>query len=164
MAVPSFEQGTPQSHHAIERATDTLEADRHYLEKLRSVHNFGDAEENAQAPASLFRPSQKREEPIEDDMVQQLLSTEEADGLINLYRQMSVSFPFVIVPFGISAKELHASRPMLFLAILTVSSFKDHGRQMSLDAIYRKQLASRTIIHPRRTLGLVQSVLVYLSW
>ncbi|KAL1656065.1 hypothetical protein SLS61_001135 [Didymella pomorum] len=35
---------------------------------------------------------------------------------------------------------------------------------MSLDAIYRQELANRTIIRPRRNLGLVQSVLVYLSW
>jgi hypothetical protein len=35
---------------------------------------------------------------------------------------------------------------------------------MSLDTLFRKELAQRTIITPRRTLGLVQSLLVYLSW
>lgn len=153
-----------QPHQEIEQAQDSSEADRHYLERLRSVHSFGDREDIAQAPASLFRPSKKREAPIEDDLVQQLLSTGEADALTDEYRRMSTSFPFVVLPVGVSANELHASRPMLFLAILTVASWKDHPRQMSLDSTYRTELANRTIINPRRTLGLVQSVLVYLSW
>ncbi|KAH7091452.1 major facilitator superfamily domain-containing protein [Paraphoma chrysanthemicola] len=77
---------------------------------------------------------------------------------------MSTSFPFVVVPSSISAHELYAERPMLFLAIMTVASSRNHEQQMRLDAIYRRELAQRTIIAPRRTLGLVQSVLVYLSW
>ncbi|KAH7081339.1 major facilitator superfamily domain-containing protein [Paraphoma chrysanthemicola] len=77
---------------------------------------------------------------------------------------MSTSFPFVVAPSSISACELYAERPMLFLAIMTVASSRNHEQQMRLDAIYRRELAQRTIIAPRRTLGLVQSVLVYLSW
>ncbi|KAF1848711.1 MFS general substrate transporter [Cucurbitaria berberidis CBS 394.84] len=77
---------------------------------------------------------------------------------------MSASFPFVVLAPSISGKELHGSNPMLLLAILTVASWRDHQRQMLLDKIYRSELADRTLLHPRRTLGLVQSVLVYLSW
>jgi hypothetical protein len=140
------------------------EADRQYIEKIRSMHNFGDGEDLNNAPQSLFAPSKLREPPIEHPLVQQLLGTYEADTLLNGYGDMSASFPFVIVPPGITAHELHKDRPMLLLAMITAASSRDHTRQMSLDTIFRKELAERTIITPRRTLGLVQSVLVYLSW
>ncbi|CAO2653997.1 Nn.00g107300.m01.CDS01 [Neocucurbitaria sp. VM-36] len=163
--VPSsFEQDTTQAEKEIEQAPDNDEADRQYLKRIRSVHNFGDREETSQAPEGLFRSSQKLEAPIKNDLVEQILSSGEADCLLKEYRQMSTSFPFVILSPNISGNELHESRPMLLLAILTVASWKDHRRQMSLDTVYRNELATRTIIRPRRTLGLVQSVLVYLSW
>jgi hypothetical protein len=164
MPVPSFEPEEHRLDEEIENAPDNTEADRRYLQKLRSIHNFGDREDIGQAPASLFQPSKRPEAPIEDNLVRQMLATGEADNLLNEYRQMSASFPFVIIPQGVSSSELHESRPMLLLAILTVASWKDHQRQMSLDQVYRSELAERTIIRPRRTLGLVQSVLVYLSW
>lgn len=77
---------------------------------------------------------------------------------------MSDSFPFVPLASEIAAEQLHRDAPMLFLAMVTAASWRDHKRQMSLDAIYRQELANRTIIRPRRNLSLVQSVLVYLSW
>ncbi|KAF2113981.1 hypothetical protein BDV96DRAFT_106241 [Lophiotrema nucula] len=74
------------------------------------------------------------------------------------------SSPFVPIPFHVSARELSSAKPMLFLAILTVASWQDHQRQLALDRLYRTELAQRTIIQPRRTLSLLQSIVVYLSW
>jgi hypothetical protein len=148
----------------IEQAQDGAEADRQYLESIRSIHNFGDREVVGQAPDGIFRPSKRPEPPIEDDLVKQLLAIGKADVLLDQYREMSATFPFVILPHGVTGNELHETKPMLLLAILTVASWEDHTRQMKLDGIYRTELANRTIISPRRTLGLVQSVLVYLSW
>jgi hypothetical protein len=68
------------------------------------------------------------------------------------------------VPPNLTAQDLHHEKPMLCLAILTATSWQNHQRQMLLDVIYREELAHRTIISPKRTFGLVQSVLVYLSW
>ncbi|KAH7378333.1 hypothetical protein BKA66DRAFT_421360 [Pyrenochaeta sp. MPI-SDFR-AT-0127] len=165
MQVPSsFEQESIQQDQEIEQAHDGDEADRQYLNKIRSVHNFGDREDFSHPPESLFQPSQRREAPIDNELVQNILATSEADIMVDEYRQMSASFPFVVLPSKTSGSELHASKPMLFLAVLTVASWRDHRRQMSLDSIFRQELANRTIISPRRTLGLVQSVLVYLSW
>lgn len=161
---PSFEQDTTRPEEEIEQAPDPAEADRQYLERIRSVHRFGDREDIDQAPESLFQPSKKREKPIKNDLVEQILSTGEADSLLNEYRQMTASFPFVMLSPSISGNELHESKPILFLAIITVASWRDHRRQMSLDTIFRNELANRTIIRPHRTLSLVQSVLVYLSW
>jgi hypothetical protein len=77
---------------------------------------------------------------------------------------MSQFFPFVPVDADLSMQELSVTKPMLFLAILTAASWKDHKRQMILDLQYRTELAKRTIVQPRRTLSLLQGILVYLSW
>lgn len=160
----SFEQESARPEKDIEQAEGGEEADQEYLKKLRSIHNFGDADDIRQGPEGFFRPSKRQEAPIENELVQQMLIVHEADTLLGEFRHMSESFPFVIVPLDMTAGRLHAEKPMLFLAIITVASWRDHVRQMSLDSIYRKELAHRTIIAPKRTLGLVQSVLVYLSW
>jgi hypothetical protein len=168
----SFEHSSGQLEAVSEQTPDQTatqetreaEVDRQYIEQIRTIHSFGDAEDLHQAPEGLFLPSKRREVPIEHELVQRILATQEADSLLNVYRQMSSSFPFVIVPPNVTAQELHREKPMLLLAILTAASSQEHQRQMSLDTIYRQELAQRTIISPRRTLGLVQSVLVYLSW
>lgn len=139
-------------------------ADRQYIEQIRRIHNFGDSEDNSKYPGGLFRPSKRREEPIKDDLIDSLLASGKADVLLRDYKEMSDSFPFVPLSSEMTAYQLHADSPMLFLAIITAASWKEHKRQMSLDAIFRQELANRTIIRPRRNLGLVQSVLVYLSW
>jgi hypothetical protein len=84
--------------------------------------------------------------------------------LLHEYRDMSISFPFVPLSSNITARQLYHDAPVLFLAIITAASWREHQRQMSLDAIYRQELANRTIMRPRKSLSLVQSVLVYLSW
>jgi hypothetical protein len=158
------EQPPAQAAQQDQLLNEDAEADRHYIERLRTVHRFGDAEDLQSAPESLFQPSKTREPPIEHSLVQELLATKEADVLLDSYRQMSASFPFVIVPPSVKAQELYQKKPMLLLATIIAASSQQHQRQMLLDTIFRKELAERTIITPRRTLGLVQSVLVYLSW
>lgn len=164
MPVPSFEPNTSQSNSNVEHTPDAADADEEYLQGIRSIHNSGDQQEISQTSDGFFKASRRPEAPIDSELVKQILTSGEADTLMHEYRQMSTSFPFVVLPQGVRGIDLHAERPMLFLAILTVASWKDHLRQKKLDAIYRTELANRTIISPRKTLGLVQSVLVYLSW
>ncbi|KAJ4992174.1 hypothetical protein SVAN01_02193 [Stagonosporopsis vannaccii] len=161
----SFEQQPePPETPAQQEAEGEDAADRQYIEQIRSIHNFGDPDENSQYPESLFKPSKRREEPIKDDLVDDLLASGEAETLLQKYREMSESFPFVPLALEVTAQQLHQDAPMLFLAMITAASWREHKRQMSLDAVYRQELANRTIIRPRRNLSLVQSVLVYLSW
>ncbi|CAN9451550.1 unnamed protein product [Alternaria alternata] len=162
--TPSFETNTLQHENSTEAASESAEVDRQYLESLRSIHRYSDREDAPPAPEGFFRPSKRPEAPIEHEIVQQMLCSGEADVLLNEYRNMSATFPFVMLPPQITAKQLHEHRPMLLLAVILVSSWKEHTRQMQLDGVFRTELAHRTIIQPRRTLGLVQSVLVYLSW
>lgn len=161
----SFEQRPPQAEPENEPDLEDGDAiDQHYIEKIRTIHKFNEEDDLSLAPEGLFQPSKRPEAPVNDDLVQKLLQMHEADALVNEYRDMSSNFPFVIIRPDITAQQLHTEKPMLLLAVLTVASWRDHQRQMALDTIYRNQLAHRTMIAPRRTLGLVQSVLVYLSW
>jgi hypothetical protein len=162
--TPPFEPNAVQPDKVTEDASESAEVDRQYLEQIRTIHRFSDREDVPNAPEGIFRTSKRPEAPIEHDIVQQLLISGEADALLVEYRSMSATFPFVMLLPWITAKELHEHRPMLSLAILLVGSWKDHTRQMALDSIFRTELANRTIVKPQKTLGLVQSVLVYLSW
>lgn len=160
----SFAQQLPDPDVEAESPQQDAGTDQRYFEKLREIHNFGDDHDASRPPNNLFQGSSRREPYIESEIVQRLLATEEADGLLNEYRSMSASFPFVPLAQAITAHELHSSKPMLFLAIITMASWRDHRQQMALDELYRREFANRTIIRPRRTLSLVQSTLVYLSW
>ncbi|EFQ94432.1 hypothetical protein PTT_07908 [Pyrenophora teres f. teres 0-1] len=164
MSVPSFEPITSDINNNVERAPDASDADREYLEGIRSIHNSGEHEDISQTPEGFFKSSTRPEAPIDSEIVKQILASSEADLLLREYRQMSATFPFVVVSPDVKSVDLHAERPMLFLAVITVASWKDRSRQKKLDNVYRTELANRTIISPRRTLELVQSVLVYLSW
>lgn len=164
MSTPSFNPTEPQSEAHSERTSHDAEVDRQYLEEIRGIHGFDDREGAGQAPEGPFRQTRRREEPIDDELVRDLLSSGESESLLKDFHLMSVSFPFVVLPQHLSGTDLHSEKPMLFLAIMTVASWKDYVQQRRLDAIYRTELAHRTIISPRKTLGLVQSLLVYLSW
>jgi hypothetical protein len=161
----SFEQESPRvDERHCEYAGGDEEADRQFISEIRSVHRFGESEEAGGFPDRLFQPSKRREDPIDDPLIDEIMASGDADKLLDEYRRMSRSFPFVPLHPEISSQELHANKPMLLLAIITATSWRDNKRMKALDAIYRRELAERTIIRPRRTLGLVQSVLVYLSW
>jgi hypothetical protein len=152
-----------ESEQDPEDSQNDVEPTQEYLERLRDIHNFGDSDAPSQPPNGVFNGSQRTEPGVDDVKVQRLIASGEADALLDVYRTMSRSFPFVPLAPNISARELETTKPMLLLAILTVASWKDHRRQIALDEIYRKELAHRTIIRPRKTLSLLQSILVYLS-
>ncbi|PSN59287.1 hypothetical protein BS50DRAFT_565856 [Corynespora cassiicola Philippines] len=141
-----------------------VDTNQQFLTKLREIHSFGDDPNSTRPPDTLFHSTNKSEPPIDHATVRQLLTSGEADVLLSDFCSMSASFPFVPLSPMLSAHDLHAAKPMLFLAIITVSSWRDHNRQMLLDEIYRNELANRTLVRPRRTLPLLQGIIVYLSW
>ncbi|EUC49616.1 hypothetical protein COCMIDRAFT_33041 [Bipolaris oryzae ATCC 44560] len=154
----------PQSEARLGRISDDAEVDRQYLEEIRGIHGFNDRQTAGQSSEGPFRLTKRLEDPIDDDLVRSLLASGEAESLMKEFHSMTVTFPFVVICQQLSGIDLHTERPMLFLAIMTVASWKDYSQQRRLEAIYRTELAHRTMVRPRKTLGLVQSVLVYLSW
>lgn len=162
--IPDLSDLIEISAPANDAEVETAEAnhDMEYLNKLRSIHSFSDRED----PDVSLKPSsnrRKQEPAINDQQVKDMLDNGQADTLVNSYRAMCVTFPFVPVDDFASASELHAAKPMLFLSIITVAAWDNHKLQRHLDRVYRKELADHTFIRPRRTLSLLQSIIVYLS-
>lgn len=162
-AIPERGESTDVPAHSdssINGGDDAQDLD--YFEKLRSIHQFGDGDD-PDGPLQDSSSARKPEPPILDQEVKELLANGEADRLLNVYRSMCITFPFVPTNDYTSAAQLHAMKPMLFLAIITVASWEDHKLQRHLDRVYRKQLAHYTYVRPKRTIALIQSLLVYLS-
>jgi hypothetical protein len=145
-------------------SNEDIEPTQHFLAKLQTIHNFSDESDMSRPPRNMFMTSSRKERPLNDDFVRNLVSNGEADGLLKEYCTMMQTVPFVPIPPDITAEEFITTKPMLFLAVITAASWRDHSRQMVLDKKYRMELANRTIIQPHRTLSLVQSIVVYLSW
>jgi hypothetical protein len=163
----SFQQqeATPQEtdESIDEEAHQDAEPNEHFINRIREIHSFGAETDIKKPPEEVFRGVYKTEPGIENDYVKRLLSSGDAEILFNEYRAMCSSFPFVPLTNSTSAAYLSEAKPMLFLAIITVASWKNRLRQKILDKVFRTELADRTIVNPRRTLSLVQSILVYLS-
>lgn len=74
------------------------------------------------------------------------------------------AFPFVIVPPSVNGNALRRSQPFLFHAILTVTSRRQAGLQLTLSAKLREQVSIRVINHSHKSLELLQGLLVYTAW
>jgi hypothetical protein len=159
----SFEQQPLDADQPSEGAQNDAEPTQELLEKLRDIHNFGDSDAPSRPPNGVFDDSHRTEPGIENEKVQDIINSGEADVLLDTYRAMCFSFPFVPLAAHVSARALDATKPMLLLAMMTMASWQNRRRQLALDDIYRRELANRTIIRPRKTLSLLQSMLVYLS-
>lgn len=163
----SFEQEPPEP---VDDALDENRLPQHdteptqqFLEHLRGIHSFEDTGTPAHLPSSSLESRRRADPGIKSERVDTLITSGEADRLVEVYRAMCASFPFVPLPVEASAYKLSTEKPMLFLAIITVASWKDHRLQQDLDQLFRTELAHRTIIRPRKTLSLLQSIVVYLS-
>jgi hypothetical protein len=135
---------------------------------LTSIHSFlgRNEDDSSLNPSGPFSSQTVEDNPLGEmlDVLRDVLSELEAESLLDEYRQMAPSFPFVHIPKNVSVQQLHAKRPMLLLAILTAATWKDRAKQTLLDERYRYELAQRAILQPRKSHSLIQSLLVYLAW
>ena len=144
--------------HASDNAADPLA-------ELAKIHDFDNS-------ALGNTPITVAKEPVVDTendkafatIFQDLVTEDECQRLLDTYRSMVYSFPFVPLPEQTTVEELRRRRPMLLLAMLTAASWQDRKLQSALESRYRHELADRAIIHPRKNLTLVQSLLIYLAW
>jgi hypothetical protein len=127
------------------------------LDDLVRIHDFSSPLNRAPSPAA-------HPEPAVPDVFRDLVTDERLEDLLEEYRHMSSGFPFVPIPSLLEASVLRRSKPMLLLAIAATAASKHRPLQVRLEQRYREELASQTIISPRKSVGLVQSLLVYLAW
>jgi hypothetical protein len=93
-----------------------------------------------------------------------MVSFEKAEESIRLFQSNTRFFPFVVVPPGTSLDSLRRNKPFLLLSILTFGAKKDFKLQKALELELRKLLSKNIMLNGKKSLDLLQSVLVYLSW
>lgn len=98
-------------------------------------------------------------------VIDEAFSQDEADMLVNVYRRdLAAQSPFVIVPNGLTAQELHRDTPFLFYSILFAASYDDSSRQRLLEHEIVKYFSEHSLLYGQRNLDLLQGLLLYITW
>nr|POF21847.1 hypothetical protein CFP56_72631 [Quercus suber] len=131
----------------------------HSLNEMSNLHDFDLTAEDGRSSVTKIKKSS-----MDEQFGASLAAQPEAGELLDEYRRMQHSFPFVPVTTEMTVQSLSQEKPMMLLAIMTVSSWRYRSTQMRLEKRFRTELADRTIVNPRKDLELLQGMLVYLAW
>ena len=93
-----------------------------------------------------------------------VLTYERATALLSIFRNMSIYFPFVLLPTEYNIESLSEERPFLFLAMMATASSEDKPLQEILDRELRTMLSTKVILEGEKSIDLLQGLLVYLAW
>lgn len=87
------------------------------------------------------------------------------DALLYIYRTNMVSqFPFVVVPYTLSATELAQARPFLYKTVLMAASYHDKAGQTRMTKEIFQYLSEHMIMGNEKSLDLLQGLLVLMAW
>ena len=93
------------------------------------------------------------------------LSMEAAQSFIDIYRtDMTLHFPFVVIPPQVTATDLRQQKPFLFLAVLASAAYSNMPLQRLLGREFKKVIASRMITSGEVSFELLQGMMVFLAW
>ena len=117
--------------------------------------NFCPVGETAQPP-----------EPYVDIIDRGSLDLDTASAMFNHYlTTMSPNFPILSFPSYVKASDVRTARPMLFLAILSVTSAAIRpDLQQDLIAELSRQLSERVMFMGEKSMELVQALLIYTTY
>lgn len=123
----------------------------------KSIGPSGDVHPNA---TQLGSEIHSQLEPLES-----LLSESDADKLVEIYRVDLAKFsPYVTVPAGRTARDLHQETPFLLYSIIWAASYSDISRQRVLEKNIMEHLSKHLLLNGERNLDLLQGLLVYITW
>jgi hypothetical protein len=94
----------------------------------------------------------------------QTLSIGEVEQLLVTFRSMAVHFPIWVFPEGASCIDCIKHKPFVMLAMLVASSSANERLQAACDIAFRNILARKVIVEGKRSLELLQGLLIYLAW
>jgi hypothetical protein len=92
------------------------------------------------------------------------LSVGTAELQLQHFRNMTLYFPFVVIPDSMDIQKLSVQNPMLSLAVLTVSATQNRKLQAGLEEMLRRELVEKIMLRGEKGLGLLAALLVYLGW
>lgn len=92
-------------------------------------------------------------------------SEKSPDELLNIFRtELARQVPFVSIPPHMNARELSEQKPFIYQAITFAASYHDSIHQMSLGQAFVKNLNEHIILMGKKTLDLLQGLLIYITW
>ncbi|KAK4506484.1 hypothetical protein PRZ48_000216 [Zasmidium cellare] len=134
---------------------------------------FGGEERSAMARVQRagpqLWPSGFKNGPLQDvkDVVDSgMISMATARHLFESYRtDVFPHYPMVAIPNDISAEQMRATKPALFLAIIAASAGKENSElSAALDKEVLQAYATRSLVQSEKSLELVQALLVSAVW
>ena len=139
---------------------DLLSPKRLGISSLHSGPAFG------RAPTIPSLDAVLRTHEYADVVDRQILSSAKATEIFQFYREtMAPHFPIVVFPTHITAGEIRRTKPVLFLAILSVASRHKHP---DIEPILSREItqtyADRVMIKGEKSLELVQAMQVSTIW
>ena len=116
---------------------------------------------NTPASGVPARPACTCMTPVgKDDIV----PVESDETLLSIYRnQLSGRFPFVIIPAGVTPRQLHAARPLLMKVIRMVASVRHLRLMRGQSRAVMEHIANAMLMRSERSLDLLQGILVFLG-
>jgi hypothetical protein len=94
-----------------------------------------------------------------------LVQVESDDVLLSTYRQqLTPQFPFVVIPPGLTAKEVATSRPFLMQVIRMAASVRDLRSMRAQSCAVLKHISDAMLARSERSMDLLQGILVFLGF
>ncbi|KAI2626340.1 hypothetical protein GGS21DRAFT_529974 [Xylaria nigripes] len=126
---------------------------------------FGETEASSDEQSGQYPPSSDSGSQTTDVIDRGIVTMEEASVLFQRYvDHMAAHLPAVVFPSGTTAGEIRNSKPILFLAILSVASSENSNIQQTLVNEFTQILADKVVVRGEKSLELVQSILVSVIW
>jgi hypothetical protein len=109
-------------------------------------------------------PEDARDGDIVDE---DIVSMERVETLVDMYKSdMMPHFPFVIIPPHVTGSHLRATKPFLFLAIVSVACFHSLETQEQLCNRFKHMVSDKVLLGGDDCLKLeyLQGLLIVLAW
>ena len=90
-------------------------------------------------------------------------SPDEAEVLLNRFRQMIPYFPFMVLPTSTSARDLIRDRPFLYHCIMAASC-RIPARQIAFGEEMMQYLGEQMLVKGEKSLDLLLGILTYVGW
>jgi len=138
-----------------------------------SLRSANHALEDAQQPAPYITPAETPESFDADDIPFHpydpveagVLTQDTASALLKEFGDSFIqSFPFVVVLSTTDAHALRMNSPFLFLAIMTVTTYRTPAILRCLHQELKEQIATRIVRRSHKSLEILQGLLIYGSW
>jgi hypothetical protein len=88
-----------------------------------------------------------------------------ADDQLRAFQgSMASYFPFVVIPEGVPAESLKATKPFLYDNIMMVTSYSKVFRQSSSRSMIIRSFTEQVLLQGKKSLDLLQGIVVFAAW